>query len=323
MGSLLEKITDIHIKVLVLDSGEIDVDYGTTLIFPNIRPPETEEEKNICHALLKSCVANNYKTDDFLVVHRGTMFRCRRDRFAIDGEWYRLRRLTQAPPSLDSLPTPLPGHIVSALMSSDLCGGGLVLVVGGPGSGKTTTASAIVVSRLREYGGMAYTVEDPPELPLNGRHGEGYCTQTVVPGDDARDWGEALRGVLRSQPVGSRLMLFVGELRDAVPAMVMLRAASNGFLTIATAFGADIISGIDALFQLVGNEYAVTIANVLRCVVFQRLVEGRLQAECLVSDGPSSRTAVVIRNKMLSQLKDEIVYQRNLAITQKVKFMQR
>ena len=37
--------------------------------------------------------------------------------------------------------------------------------------------------RLGSCGGAAFTVEDPPELPLNGFHGQGYCTQTWVAGD--------------------------------------------------------------------------------------------------------------------------------------------
>jgi twitching motility protein PilT len=189
----------------------------------------------------------------------------------------------------------------------------LIFITGGPGCGKTTTASATVVSRLIQHGGVAYTVEDPPELPLNGRHGNGYCTQTIVAGESAGDWAESLRGVLRSQPVGMNLMLFVGEIRDALPAKIMLRAASNGFLTICTAFGSDIVSGIDSLFQLVGSEYAGTLANVLRVVICQRVIDGRFQADMLLSEGPGSRVAVSIRNGMIAQIKDELLYQKNAA----------
>lgn len=305
-------ITDIHIKTSQTQKG-IDVDLGASLLFPHLRAPQTEEENRYVYELFRACMVNNFRSDDFVVALHDTFYRCRRDRFAIDGEWLRLRKMAKEPPTFDTLPTRLDPHIVQTLLSPALSRGGLIFITGGPGCGKTTTASAIVVSRLMAHGGVAYTVEDPPELPLNGRHGNGYCTQTVVAGEGANDWAESLRGVLRSQPVGMNLMLFVGEIRDALPAKIMLRAASNGFLTICTAFGADIVSGIDSLFQLVGTEYAATLSNVLRVVICQRVIDGRFQADMLTSDGPNSRVAVSIRNGMVAQVKDELLYQKNAA----------
>lgn len=309
-------ITDIHIKTSQSSAG-IDANLEASLLFPHLRPPDTEEERRYVYDLFRACMANNFRSDDFMVSLRDTFYRCRRDRFAIDGEWLRLRKMAKEPPTFDKLPTKLDPHIVQTLLSPSLSRGGLIFITGGPGCGKTTTASATVVSRLMTHGGVAYTVEDPPELPLNGRHGNGYCTQTIVAGESANDWAESLRGVLRSQPVGMNLMLFVGEIRDPLPAKIMLRAASNGFLTVCTAFGADIVSGIDSLFQLVGSEYAATLANVLRVVICQRVIDGRFQAEMLTSDGPNCRVAVAIRNGMVAQIKDELLYQKNAALALK------
>lgn len=184
-------------------------------------------------------------------------------------------------------------------------------MAGGPGCGKTTTASAVVVSRLKAFGGVAYTVEDPPEMPLNGRHGSGYCTQTMVKGDTSADWAESMRGVLRSQPVGTALMLYVGEVRDAETARTMIRAASNGFLVICTTFGTDLVSSIDSLYQLLGQDYANPLSAVIRIVVYQKIMGGRFAIETLVSDGASSRVAALIRSRTLAQLRDEMTYQRN------------
>ena len=305
-------ITDIHIKTTQTPEG-IDADLTASLLFPQLRAPETESEQRYVYALFRACIVNGIRADDFVVSLDDTFYRCRRDRFAIDGEWLRLRKMAKEPPTFETLPTKLDPTITQALLSPSLSRGGLIFITGGPGCGKTTTASATVVSRLKALGGVAYTVEDPPELPLNGRHGAGYCTQTVVAGESANDWAESLRGVLRSQPVGMNLMLFVGEIRDALPAKIMLRAASNGFLTICTAFGSDIVSGIDSLFQLVGKEYATTLANVLRVVICQRVIDGRFQSELLTSDGPGSRVAISIRNGMIAQIKDELLYQKNAA----------
>jgi len=113
----------------------------------------------------------------------------------------------------------------------------------------------VLVSRLLRYGGFAYTIEDPPEIiALNGRHGNGYCTQTRVY-DGASGWEDSIKEILRSQPVGTSLMLFIGEIRSAEAARMAIRAASNGFLVITTSFATDMIAGIDTFYQLLGDEF--------------------------------------------------------------------
>ena len=168
-----------------------------------------------------------------------------------------------------------------------------------------------MVSRLSQYGGVAYSVEDPPELPLNGWHGNGYCTQTWVAGAAAADWMESMRGVLRSQPAGTNPMLYVGEVRDAETAHAMLRAASNGFLVISTGFGDNLINGVDTFFQLIGREYAPSLAAVLRVIVHQKIEGTRFSVQALTSDSPSSQVGSIIRSGSLAQLATEIIYQRN------------
>jgi twitching motility protein PilT len=199
------------------------------------------------------------------------------------------------------------------LLSRSLLAGGLIYVCGAAGSGKTTTASATVVSRLREFGGVAYTIEDPPEMPLNGWHGEGYCSQTGVAGEQASDWAESFRCALRSQPAATNQMLFVGEIRNADSAHAMLRAASNGFLVIATGFGSDVISAVDALQRLTGDAMTGALANMVRLVLYQRLVDGRLQSVALASEGSSSPVAARIRAGQLVHLASDIEYQQVLA----------
>jgi len=137
--------------------------------------------------------------------------------------------MSDVAPTLETVPSRFIDPIEKILMQPSLSGGGLILICGAPGSGKTTTASAILVSRLLKYGGFAYTIEDPPEIiALNGRHGNGYCTQTRVY-DGAGGWEESIKEVLRSQPVGASLILFIGEIRNAEAARMAIRAASNGF----------------------------------------------------------------------------------------------
>jgi Tfp pilus assembly pilus retraction ATPase PilT len=293
------KSTDLHIKIK---------DPKKSLVFPGPRVIE-DVDLEMAKAIIEK--AEGIPRDDFMVDVDGVFWRGRRDRHAVDGMWLRMRRMADTAPSLDTLPSPLPGAIKAVLLSRHLSRGGLVHVTGGPGCGKTTTGCGIVVSRLNEYGGAAFTVEEPPELPLNGFHGKGYCTQTWVAGDLAADWIESMRGALRSQPAGTNLMLYVGEVRDPETASAMLRAASNGFLVVSTGFGSDIVSGVDTFFQLLGHKYALSLAGVLRVVLHQTIRDDRFTAQVLVSESPSSPVAALIRKAELAQLQNEVQYQHN------------
>jgi twitching motility protein PilT len=261
----------------------------------------------------------SFKKNDFMVQHHGIFYRGRRDQMAVDGVWYRLRMMPPEAPTLDTPPTPLPRHVKNLLLSTQLQKGGLIYLCGSPGSGKTTTASATVVSRLRAYGGVAYTIEDPPEMPLNGWHGDGYCSQTWVSGDTTADWQESFRAALRSQPVGTPLMLYVGEIRDTLSARAMLRAAANGFLVISTGFGADILTGLESLARLASGTaehdkpVLDAIASMPFVAVHQRLVQGVMQASFLVSSSPRSQVAAKIRNGGFVHLGTDAQFQANQA----------
>lgn len=317
--ALLQDVTDIHIKTQQHHDapGKIVVDAAGSLCFPGAQPPQEELLGVLSDLVAKSLAVMR---DDFMVQVDGVFFRGRRDVHAVDGTWLRMRKMASKPPNLDSLPSPMPPPIKAALLAPELCRGGIMLVCGGPGCGKTTTASAVLVSRLMAYGGMAYTVEDPPEMPLNGRHGPGYCAQTAVAGGNAADWVESMRGVLRSQPVGTNLILFVGEVRDVEAARMTIRAASNGFLVICTAFATDICSAIDAYYQMLGADLGLSLAGTLRMVVYQKILDGRFTVECLVSDGAGSKVAAIIRSRQLGMIRDEVVFQRNAMIAKRPLF---
>jgi len=310
--------SDIHIHAKPAKGGDLALDIAGSLLFPGPRRVEGASEESLLGHLF-DLVAPNERREFSLRVHDPieAIYRVQRVDAAVDGVWFRLRSTSLVVPTLKSLSSRLPTHIEQMLLSDNLSRGGLVLVSGQPGSGKTTTASAILASRLMQFGGFGYTIEDPPEiLGLNGWHGAGYCTQTeVYPG--ANGWEDAIKDLLRSQPVGSRLILYVGEIRTPEAAKIIIRAASNGFLVVTTTFATDLLSAIDALFQLLGQDYIASLASVLRVVLYQRFRtdlpngEKRLEAQALYSDGSSSRTAVSIRSRQLAQLKDELIYQIN------------
>lgn len=165
-----------------------------------------------------------------------------------------------------------------------------------------------MVSRLLKFKGMAYTVEEPPEHPLNGWHGDGYCAQTWVKGGGVDPWANALKGVLRSQPAGTPTILFLGEVREDEAAKVALQAAGNGFLVVATAFASDVSSGVASYADRVGKQGADMFAKQLRIVVFQSLDSGFLTVK-LLKHSVAVEQAILKEN--FSAIDGELQFQAN------------
>ena len=125
------------------------------------------------------------------------------------------------------LPESIVEHLVSLSTAS-----GLILLGGPTGMGKTTTASALLRKYLENDGGFAYTIEDPPEMPLDGlyhaKNGAlGLCKQSPV---ENERWGDGLKSALRSRP----RYILVGEIRTPETASQVLRASTSGHLVIST-----------------------------------------------------------------------------------------
>src|SRR5260363_295754 len=72
---------------------------------------------------------------------------------------YALRRTQQRVESLKALR--LGAGAEQLLLDPEFCSGGLILISGEHGAGKSTTARATVVDRLKTYGGYCLTVESP------------------------------------------------------------------------------------------------------------------------------------------------------------------
>ena len=304
MQELFSEITDIHLY----ESAP-----GNSLLFPGPRRVD-DSVMGVVGDLLARCQA--CRKIDFMVTLDGYFFRGRKELCAVDGTWFSLRKMPSTPPNLDELPSKIMAPVRKMLLSPLLSAGGLVYVIGSPGAGKTTTASAMVVSRLIQFGGYAQTIEDPPEMPLNGWHGNGYCRQTWVSGEESSNWAESMRGALRSQPANTPVTLFVGEVRDQESARAMLRAAANGFLVIATGFGTDIPTGLDALARLTGGEESdlVSLSSVLRIVLHQRLREGIMAMQFLASRDGASPVAIKVRSGQFQHLASDIQFQSNRAL---------
>lgn len=102
---------------------------------------------------------------------------------------------------------------------------GLVLFVGGTGSGKSTSLAALIDHRNSNSGGHIITIEDPIEFVHN--HKKSIINQREV-GVDTRSFHNALKNTLRQAPD----VILIGEIRDRETMEHCLAFAETGHLAI-------------------------------------------------------------------------------------------
>ncbi|MCM8767243.1 MAG: GspE/PulE family protein [Candidatus Omnitrophica bacterium] len=137
--------------------------------------------------------------------------------------------------------------------------GGLVLVTGPTGSGKTTTLYASL-QQLNTIDRKIMTVEEPVEYQIPG------INQTPVNPEIGLTFANVLRAFLRQSPD----VILVGEIRDKETADIALRAALTGHLVFSTLHTNDAPSAITRLIDLGMPPFLV--ASAVQGVMAQRLV---------------------------------------------------
>lgn len=132
-----------------------------------------------------------------------------------------VRTITTKIPTFDELE--LPPILQDVAMTKR----GLVLIVGGTGSGKSTTLAAMVGHRNENSRGHIITIEDPVEFV----HPHRGCviTQREV-GVDTESWHNALKNTLRQAPD----VILIGEIRDRETMEHGIQFAETGHLCLAT-----------------------------------------------------------------------------------------
>ena len=132
-----------------------------------------------------------------------------------------LRTITTKIPNFDDLG--LPPQLKEVMMTKR----GLVILVGGTGSGKSTTLAALIDYRNEHSYGHIITVEDPVEYV----HPSKNCliTHREV-GRDTNGWFNALKNTLRQAPD----VILIGEIRDRETMEFALAFAETGHLCMAT-----------------------------------------------------------------------------------------
>lgn len=124
---------------------------------------------------------------------------------------------------------------------------GLVIFVGGTGSGKSTSLAAMVGHRNANSQGHIITIEDPIEYVHE--HRKCIVTQREV-GVDTNDWFSALKNTLRQAPD----VILIGEIRDRETMEYAMAFAETGHLCMSTLHANSANQALDRIINFFPEE---------------------------------------------------------------------
>lgn len=257
----------------------------------------------------------NYKADGGSILFRG------RKVLTSKGYFFALREIANGIPTLRGGSLKLPDYYREIISHEFLLSGGLVFIAGAPGNGKSTTLSATLIERLLVFGGLAVSIEDPPEFQMTGKIGDGYCFQLPVCEENGGDFAGAIKASLRMYPARQlSTILMIGEIRDSKTAAQVLRDSINGHLILTTVHANDLQSAISRIISLASNEISIDeardlMAQSLKVGVHQKISNGLPLLKIIVNDGTNTGITTRIRNNEVFGLKSEIMRQNNLLKT--------
>lgn len=166
--------------------------------------------------------------------------------------------------------------IPEGIMEFGKCRGGIVLVTGAAGNGKSTTLACIIDRINRTQKSHIITIEDPIEF-LH-RHDKSIISQREI-NLDTQNYLDALRSALRQSPD----VIFLGEMRDYETISVAMTAAETGQLVLSTLHTLGAASTIDRIIDVFPinqqHQIRIQLSMTLKGVVSQQLlpsVEGKL-----------------------------------------------
>ena len=185
--------------------------------------------------------------------------------------------------------------------------GGLVLVTGPTGSGKSTTLAALVDFINSSSARHIITIEEPIEFVHNNKLS--ILTQREV-GEDTPSFSEGLRNAMREDAD----VVLVGEMRDLETIALALTAAETGMLVFGTLHTNNARKTVDRMIDVFPSsqqpQVRTQLASSLRGIVAQLLMKkangsGRVAVnEILISNNAVSS---IIREGAAEKLTDVLI----------------
>ncbi len=146
---------------------------------------------------------------------------------------------------------------------------GLILFVGGTGSGKSTSLASLIDYRNQNSAGHIITIEDPIEFVH--QHKKSIINQREV-GVDTLSYEDALKNTLRQAPD----VILIGEIRDRETMEHAIAFAETGHLAISTLHANNANQALDRIINFFPeerrNQLLMDLSLNLRGFVSQRLI---------------------------------------------------
>ncbi|MDM8546390.1 PilT/PilU family type 4a pilus ATPase [Candidatus Venteria ishoeyi] len=146
---------------------------------------------------------------------------------------------------------------------------GMVLMVGGTGSGKSTTLAAMIDYRNRNTADHILTIEDPVEF--YHPHHRCIVNQREV-GEDSRSYAKALKSSLREAPD----VILIGEIRDRETMEAGLELSNTGHLAVSTMHANNANQAMERVINMfpiaMHKQLFMDLSLNVRAVMSQRLI---------------------------------------------------
>ena len=193
-----------------------------------------------------------------------------------------LRTITTTIPKMEDLG--LPEVLKDVVMTKR----GLVILVGGTGSGKSTTLAAMIGFRNENSYGHIITIEDPVEYVHE--HKNCVITQREI-GVDTDNWFAALKNTLRQAPD----VILIGEIRDRETMDYGIAFAETGHLCMSTLHANSTNQALDRIINFFPEErrhqLLMDLSLNLKAFISQRLIpkkegKGRVAAIEILLNSP-------------------------------------
>jgi len=175
--------------------------------------------------------------------------------------------------------------------------GGLFLVIGPTGSGKSTVMAVILNWLLENLPIRVVSIEDPVEYRLN--EGIGSVLQREVE-TDTESFNRALKSALRENPN----VIFVGEVRDRETVKLLLEASDTGhvvFATMHTDTPKDTVERLMGMVSADEHDFIISmlqkvLVGVLGLRMYDRRKKKLLLYEYLNGEDPAVRNLIKQKN---------------------------
>lgn len=212
-------------------------------------------------------------------------------RFRVSAFWQREQAGMVVRRIVTQIPTPEELKLPQSLLEQIMKKRGLMLVVGGTGTGKSTSLAALLGHRNKNSKGHILTIEDPIEFVHP--HLNSIVTQREV-GLDTPSFSSALKSSLRQAPD----VILIGEIRSQEIMEYALSFAETGHLCVATLHANSANQAIDRIMHLVPksqqDKLKFELALNLNAIVAQQLIP-------TIEDGRAAAFEILINTPLVAE----------------------